>query len=119
MVGGFVLCAPCFCFAGGRIFHAWRFFQGRLDMGYVSIYNEVMRKEKQMRDYEKALQRFCAELFAEQGKNAVFEFVKQNHRELSWYFCRQCESECPATSTQVCLVCGANIFDEDEPELFI
>lgn len=85
----------------------------RLDTDVEFIYNKLMRKEKQMRDYEKTLQVICAELFAEQGKNAVFEFVKQHHRELDWYFCGQCKSECPATSSQVCLVCGANIFDED------
>jgi len=63
------------------------------------------------------LQKLCAELVVEQGKNAVFDFVKQNHRELSWYFCLECKSECPATSNQVCLVCGANIFDEDDPTI--
>lgn len=68
-----------------------------------------------MHEYEKTLQTTCAYLLAERGKNAVFEFVKQNYRELTWYFCRECESECPATSNQVCLVCGANIFDEDDP----
>jgi hypothetical protein len=86
-------------------------------MCWGNVYNKVMRKEELMHEYEKTLQKLCAELVVEQGKNAVFDFVKQNHRELSWYFCLECKSECPATSNQVCLVCGANIFDEDDPTI--
>lgn len=65
-----------------------------------------------------SLSDICGNIYVKFGQSGVFDYIHQNHPDISWKWCKPCEIDSP-TENDECLVCGSIVTeypDEVEPD---